>query len=115
MALSFHGSNAYIETLLEAGAEVYSYRDDSFIHGKMLLIDGKRGVIGTANFDIRSFRLNHEMMSFIYEASPALDKMKANYIEDLENSYLNNLEAMKQRSLIQKLKEQLASLFTPIL
>lgn len=115
MALSFHGSNAYIETLLEAGVEVYSYRDDSFIHGKMLLIDGKRGAIGTANFDIRSFRLNHEMMSFIYETSPALDKMKANYIEDLENSYLNNLEAMKQRSLIQKLKEQLASLFTPIL
>ncbi|MPQ22506.1 cardiolipin synthase [Carnobacterium divergens] len=115
MALSFHGSNAYIETLLEAGAEVYSYRDDSFIHGKMLLIDGKRGAIGTANFDIRSFRLNHEMMSFIYETSPALDKMKANYIEDIENSYLNNLEAMKQRSLIQKLKEQLASLFTPIL
>lgn len=115
MSLSFHGSNAYIKTLTEAGAEVYSYRNDSFIHGKLLIIDGKRAAIGTANFDVRSFRLNHELMVFVYEPSEAINKMKMDFENDLKESQLNTVESLNNKSRSQKIKETLASLFTPIL
>ncbi len=113
--VSFHGSNAYIETMLEAGAKIYAYDLSSFIHAKIMIVDDEKAAIGTANFDVRSFRLNHELMVFLYGESEPLDHLVTNFHEDVENSTLYTLKEMKEKAIIQRLKEQLASLFSPIL
>lgn len=113
--LSFHGSNAYIETMLEAGAKMYAYDNTSFIHAKMMIVDDEKAAIGTANFDVRSFRLNHELMVFLYGNSHALAHLVMDFERDIEHSTLYTLEEMKHKPIIQKLKEQLSSLFSPIL
>src|SRR5699024_2139648 len=59
--ISFHGSNAYIETMIDAGANMYAYDEESFIHAKIMIVDDEQAAVGTANFDVRSFRLNHEL------------------------------------------------------
>ena len=45
--------------LLEAGVEIYEYTP-GFIHSKIAVADGKYAVIGTVNFDFRSFYLHYE-------------------------------------------------------
>jgi len=46
--------------LLKAGASIHEY-EPSMIHAKILLIDGIWGVVGSTNFDNRSFGINDEV------------------------------------------------------
>ena len=46
--------------LLEAGAEIYEYQP-SMIHAKLMTVDGEWSVVGSTNFDHRSFGLNDEV------------------------------------------------------
>ncbi|MBI5018627.1 MAG: cardiolipin synthase [Deltaproteobacteria bacterium] len=51
---------SYLPALLEAGARVYRY-EAGMLHSKLVAIDGRWGTLGSANMDIRSFRLNFEV------------------------------------------------------
>src|SRR5699024_6158040 len=57
---------SYIGDLLNAGAEVYIYQK-GFLHAKTIIVDGKIASVGTANIDVRSFRLNFEVNAFLYD------------------------------------------------
>lgn len=46
--------------LLKAGASIHEY-EPAMIHAKILLIDGIWGVVGSTNFDNRSFGINDEV------------------------------------------------------
>src|SRR5699024_3069483 len=49
--------------LLNEGAEIYLYQN-VFLHAKTIVVDGKMSSVGTANIDVRSFRLNFEVNAF---------------------------------------------------
>src|SRR5699024_3775028 len=51
--------------LLDEGAEIYLYQN-GFLHAKTIVVDGKISSIGTANIDVRCFRLNFEINAFLY-------------------------------------------------
>lgn len=53
-------ARSYFDTLLAAGVKVYEY-GPRMLHTKALLVDDNISIIGTANFDNRSFRLNFEV------------------------------------------------------
>src|SRR5699024_9071190 len=57
---------SYIGDMLNAGAEVYIYQH-GFLHAKTIVVDGKIASVGTANIDVRSFRLNFEVNAFLYD------------------------------------------------
>ena len=38
------------------------------MHAKLVLVDDKIATIGTANMDVRSFELNYEIISVLYES-----------------------------------------------
>src|SRR5699024_1423694 len=59
---------SHIGDLLEVGAEVYIYQK-GFLHAKTIVVDGKIASVGTANIDVRSFRLNFEVNAFLYNRS----------------------------------------------
>jgi cardiolipin synthase len=46
--------------LLNAGVEIYEYQP-GMIHAKVLVVDGIWSVVGSTNFDSRSFDLNDEV------------------------------------------------------
>src|SRR5699024_2173612 len=52
--------------LLKAGAKIYIY-DNGFLHSKQIVIDDEVATVGTANIDVRSFKLNFEVNAFIYD------------------------------------------------
>lgn len=51
----------HYRNLLAAGVKIYEYRP-AMMHSKIFIIDERWSVIGSANFDIRSIRLNEEIV-----------------------------------------------------
>jgi cardiolipin synthase len=52
-------SRSYYGDLIDAGVKLFEYRC-GLLHAKTLVVDGTIGLIGSANFDRRSFELNFE-------------------------------------------------------
>ena len=52
-------SRSYYKDLIIAGVEIYEYRP-GLLHAKTMVVDGRVGLIGSANLDRRSFELNFE-------------------------------------------------------
>ncbi|GAA4078484.1 cardiolipin synthase [Amphibacillus indicireducens] len=104
---------SYIGNMLEAGAKVYIYQN-GFLHAKTIMVDGKIASVGTANIDVRSFRLNFEVNAFLY-SEEVTQRLLAHFEEDMSKSDLLTLEAYQQRSLWIKIKESIARLISPIL
>lgn len=51
---------AYYSRLLRSGIEIYEYQPQ-ILHAKLCIVDG-RVFVGSSNLDIRSFKLNYEIM-----------------------------------------------------
>lgn len=104
---------SYIGQLLKAGATVYIY-ENGFVHAKTLIVDQEVASVGTANIDIRSFKLNFEVNAFIYDLGIAKQLTKA-FNKDVEKSKLLTVERYEQRSLWVRFKENISRLLSPIL
>ena len=61
-------ASSYYDELLRAGALIFEY-GPPMLHAKTLLVDGHYAMIGSANFDNRSFRLNFEVATVILSAA----------------------------------------------
>ena len=104
---------AYIGELLEAGARVFIY-ENGFMHAKTIVVDGEVASIGSANFDVRSFKLSFEANAIIYDAEEAY-KLEAIFENDMVNSSELTKALYRKRSLIIKFKESISRLLTDIL
>ncbi len=62
-----YAARSYFDELLEAGVKVYEY-GPRLLHTKAILCDDETVMIGSANFDQRSFRLNFEVMILMQDA-----------------------------------------------
>src|SRR5699024_11502217 len=62
---------SHVGELLNEGAEIYLYQN-GFLHAKTIVVDGELSSVGTANIDVRSFRLNFEVNAFLYDNKMAL-------------------------------------------
>lgn len=58
-------AQSYFDELIRCGVKVYEYQA-SMLHSKTLVADEMVGIIGTANFDNRSFLLNYEVCAVVY-------------------------------------------------
>lgn len=65
-AFVYWATYSNVGELLKTGAKVYIY-DNGFIHAKTIIADGKIATVGTANIDVRSFKLNFEVNAFLYD------------------------------------------------
>lgn len=106
-------ASAYIGGLLNAGAKVFYY-NKGFIHAKTIVADGEVSTIGTANMDIRSFKLNFEVNAFIYDEKVA-KSMEEQFFDDISNSSEVTKEIHNNRSRRMRIKESLIRLLSPIL
>ncbi|WP_332634598.1 cardiolipin synthase [Halalkalibacter flavus] len=103
----------YFKPLLESGINVYQYYR-GFFHAKAVVIDNQVCDIGTANFDKRSFHINHEINCLIYDAEFIQHVLKE-MEHDIQVSERLTLEAYKKRPLTQRGKEQVAKLVSGLL
>ncbi|GGC97138.1 cardiolipin synthase [Thalassobacillus devorans] len=99
--------------LLEAGAKIYIYQK-GFLHAKSIVVDGKIASVGTANIDVRSFRLNFEVNAFLYHPDVAKE-LSDSFLDDIVDSTQLTLRLYKSRSKWIRFKEAIARLLSPIL
>jgi len=99
--------------LLSEGAEVYLYQN-GFLHAKTIVVDGKVSSVGTANIDVRSFRLNFEVNAFLYDVDIAHQLVEA-FQQDINLSTQMTKSLYEQRSIGIKFKESISRLIGPIL
>jgi cardiolipin synthase A/B len=77
-------SHHSIRRLLQAGAEIHEY-EPSMIHAKIMTVDGVWSVIGSTNFDHRSFALNDEVNLAVLDAE-LVATIESDFCEDLVQS-----------------------------
>lgn len=109
----YWATQSYISDLLEFGIKVYLYTE-GFLHAKTLVVDRSIASVGTANLDIRSFKLNFEMNAFIYSHSTAA-KLTEIFEKDMESCILLTMETFQNRPIRNRIKESISRLLSPIL
>ena len=109
----YWASLSYVAELLQAGARCYTY-EEGFIHCKTMMVDGKVNTIGTANMDIRSFKLNFEVNAFMYDPK-VTQKLEEIFLNDIKNSEEITMESYSKRSYWIRFKESISRLLSPIL
>lgn len=107
-------SQTYLSELKKSGANIYMYNKDAFIHSKLLTVDEKICTIGTANMDIRSFELNYEINTVIYneDITRELDNIFKNLLKNCRNF---NYKEYENRSILTKLIDGISRLLSSIL
>jgi cardiolipin synthase len=104
---------SYFEELLKCGVRIFQYQK-GFMHAKILSCDSLMCTIGTANFDIRSLKLNYEVNAVFYDEK--LTKgIEQQIVKDLENSKEVTLTDFNQISLLVRLRNSLMKLFSALL
>jgi len=103
----------YFEKLLAVGVEI-RVRPEPFLHAKAVVVDDRWAMVGSANFDQRSFSLNYELSCEV--ADPDFAAAVAAYFQpDLEAAEAVELEPFKQRGWNKRALENAANLLAPIL
>lgn len=108
-----YASRSYMDDLLEAGVRIQQFTG-GLLHTKSMVIDRSFSVFGSVNLDMRSLRLNYEITLMVYDAafSQQLRALQDQYLAD---SVPMDLATRERRSLRQRLLENAAQLFSPLL
>lgn len=106
-------SRSHYPTLLEAGVQIYEYRP-GLLHAKTMTIDRSLGMVTTANFDRRSFELNFEVTTLIYDSD------FASQLRFLQRSYVAESQVVDEtvwrvQPWPKRLGQNVAGLFSPLL
>ena len=108
----YWASQANIQALLEAGVKIYQYKN-GFIHSKIMIVDQMVATVGTANLDIRSMEINFEVNAFLYDVD-VIARLEEDFINDLDESIVYDLETFKERSLMRRFLEAMGRLVSPL-
>lgn len=106
-------NRAYYEEALQAGVRIF-LRQGEFIHAKTFVCDDYLSSIGSANLDFRSFTINYEVNSYIYDRQTALTN-KGIFLYDLRQCRELTLEEWAGRPWYSRILESLMRLFAPLL
>ena len=112
-SVTTHAGRSFYTPLLEAGVGVLEY-EAGMVHAKTLVSDGQVSLVGSANMDMRSFRLNFEVHALVHDPSTAAALCEA--FRDYERrSHRVKLETWHLRPWTLRLKEGAARLVSPLL
>lgn len=112
-ALVSAAARSYFEELLAVGVKIFEY-GPPMLHAKTMVIDNELSIVGTANMDNRSFRLNFECALAIAGRQTA-DLLTAWFHEDLRKARPVTQAGQKKVPLRQRALESVARLLSPIL
>jgi cardiolipin synthase len=96
--------------LLDAGVRAFGY-DDGFLHAKTVTIDDMVTSVGSANWDLRSFKWNFETNAVIYDAALAKRYRKV-FEDDMKRSTEITRKWYVARSRSIRFKEGICRLFS---
>lgn len=99
--------------LIIRGMRIY-YQPPPFAHGKLLVVDDRYVLLGSANLDPRSLRLNFELVVEVYDRDFAV-RMEQHFREVRTRSKLQHAKELQTRPLPSRLYDAFWWLFSPYL
>ena len=106
-------SMSFLREIMENGVDVFLYQK-GFLHSKVIIIDDTFSSVGTANMDYRSFDLNHEVNTYLYDYD-LVETLIEQFEADKRDCIHLELNEWKNRDLPEKLKESVCRLLAPLL
>ncbi len=108
-----YASRARYEDLVEAGVKFFLF-EGGLLHSKTISVDRTFSLFGSVNLDMRSFWLNFEATLFVYCEAFTINLLgiQLNY---LKQSKELDITTFSQRNVIEKFKENLSLLVSPLL
>ena len=104
---------SYYEECLEAGVGIYEYLP-GMIHAKTIVVDGRIALVGSANMDMRSFRLNYEVHALVRDDAAA-QRLERTFHEDLGKTRRLELDEWRKRGVPARIYEGAGRLVAPLL
>ena len=104
---------SYYDQLLSMGVRIFEY-SAGVNHAKIALVDDHWGMIGSANLDYRSMRLNFELNLLFYSAEQAA-KLAQILEEDFAQCQEIDLQVFRQRKMRTKFLEAALRPLSPLL
>lgn len=102
-------AEAQFEKLLDAEVRIWSYQP-TMLHSKVVLVDDAVACVGSANFDRRSMKLNHEIEIVIPDPD-VVSVLDRQLDEDLDRSTLIREARWRRRPVPQRLLETVVAPF----
>ena len=106
-------TRSYYRPLMEAGVEIYEYTP-GFIHAKSILVDDDLAIVGTINFDFRSFFLHQECAVWLYRTS-ALEGLRRDVEETISRSGRITGDELKDTFAAKRLLQAVLRVFAPMM
>ncbi|KRM22278.1 cardiolipin synthetase [Latilactobacillus graminis DSM 20719] len=111
--LIHHASLYYARQIVKVGGQIY-FSESTGFKSRVMLVDDQLAAVGTANLDIRSFKLNFETTAFLYDAQ-LVHELEASFKADLKNCLPYTKQRIQEQSTQERLSQDLARLFAPIM
>jgi cardiolipin synthase len=100
--------------LLRSGVKIYEFKD-GFIHSKIIVADDRVSMVGTANFDFRSFYLHFENGVLMYDTEATL-QVKSDCLNLMRESSIEvTPQEYKNRPMLKRAVGFILRLISPIL
>jgi cardiolipin synthase len=106
-------SRSYYPDLLAAGIQLFEYLP-AILHAKSVVIDDDLSIVGSANIDVRSFRLNFEA-SCLSRSKPLAQRLLDLFSRNLRESREVTAEDVSRRSYLAQLGDAAAHLLSPLM
>jgi cardiolipin synthase len=106
-------AHSYFKSMIDAGVEIYLY-ETKFLHSKTIVIDSEVGTVGTANFDIRSFKLDYEVIALMYNQKIAKE-LEADFKFDLKSCRRFTLKTWQETPFKKRLFYSICRLASPLM
>ncbi len=103
LRIAAHAAESRYGELLKRGARIWQY-ENGFLHTKLAIADRSEAIVGTANLDFRSLRINWEVAAHIFHG-PFARHAATLFFRDCKRSSRLTFEAWQQRPLLQRLAE----------
>jgi cardiolipin synthase len=108
-----HARRYYLRELQKAGAQVLLFQP-GMMHSKGMIVDDRIGLLGSANFDLRSLFVNFEIGVFVY-SEPEVRAMRAWAQELIVHCKPLTAAKSSRRRLLGNIAEDLSRLLAPML
>ena len=106
-------ARSFYRELLRGGVRLFEFQT-SMLHSKSMVVDARWGIVGSANVDMRSFRLNFEVGAVFFDSKLA-GEMSRRFLADVESSREVTVASLGQVGLGHRLLQGMARLLAPLL
>jgi cardiolipin synthase len=111
--VTYHAGRSFYEPLLDAGVGLLEYQP-GIVHAKTLVVDQRVALVGSANMDLRSFRLNFEVHTLVHDEGTAA-RLRETFASYRADSKRMEAQSWAARSWTLRVKEGASRLVSPLL